>query len=241
METESRLARKKLKAAFPSWSVRRTVSAELPSRAVIDKAIRWQPDLVVIGSNNLTWMERRGLRRLTRRLISQAHCSVRVVRPPRGSPETPSRIMIAFDGSNQATAALEAVRQRTWTAGSEAYVLSCVEPLIADELNWADDFVELDRRRAERELALAKTLLEESGLKVSTIIPVGDPVQTLVDEAQRLNVESIFLGTRELGLVETLLCRSVSSTVACRANCSVEIVRSSQEPQLRVGEQCLAA
>lgn len=241
MDKSSRSARAKLQAAFPDWNVRNTVSAELPSRAVVDKAVRWRPDLVVIGSANLTWMERRGLRRLTQRLIAETRCSVRIVRPPRVASEMPTRIMIGFDASTQAAAALAAVGQRRWAAGSEAYLVSCVEPLITDEVNWAHDYIELDRRRAEQELAMAKTLLEESGLKVTTMIPIGDPAQSMIEEAKRLNVESIFLGSRELGLIGSLLFRSVSTHVATRAECSVEIARAAPEPQPRAVEQRLAA
>lgn len=241
MEKTSRGAREKLLAAFPTWKVRRSVSAELAARAVLDKAVRWQPDLVVLGSNPLNWIERRGLRRLTQRLTAEARCSVRVVRPPHRDAATPQRIMIAFDGSKHAYAALEAVRRRSWADGAEAYLVSCIEPLITDEFDWAHDYLEADRCRMETELAKATVLLKNSGLRVSTLVPIGNPAQSLVDEARRLNIESIFLGTRGLGLLGSLLTTSVSAAVASRADCSVEITRAPREPQKRQHEQRLAA
>lgn len=241
LDRSSRLARAKLQAAFPRWRVRNTVSAELPSRAALDKARRWQPDLVVIGSAKLSWIERRGLRRLTQRLITECHCSVRVVRPTATSGTSPTRIMIAYDGSKHAAAALEAVRQRAWSSGTEAYLVSCVEPLITDQVDWAHDYLEADRRRMEIELAKASELLNDSGLHISTVVPIGNPAQSLVDAARRLNVESIFLGTRGLGLLGSLLTTSVSAAVASRADCSVEITRAPRRPEPRAAEQRYAA
>lgn len=104
-----------------------------------------------------------------------------------------------------------------------------------------EDDLDLNRRRAERHLAVARAGIEEFGFKVSTNILTGDPVERLLVEAKRLDIETIFLGTRELGLIGTLLLRSVSNSVAARAECSVEIARVAPAPRPRDIECRLAA
>lgn len=241
LDAASQIACERATKSFPQWKIRNSTSAELAVSAAIDKATRGQPDLVVIGSDDLSWMERRGLRRLTRRLTAEARCSVRVVRPSAAADRSPGRIMIGFDGSRHAAAALDAVCRREWLPGSQAYLVSCVEPVITDELDWAHDYVEIDRRRMEDLLASAKVRLEELGMSVETLVPIGDPAQTIVDEARRLHIEAIFLGTRDLGLIGSLLGSSVSAAVAARADCSVEITKSPRPPQPQSIEQKLAA
>lgn len=242
LEQASLEAARSVQKSFPYWTVHNSSNTDYAVNAVMDKVARWRPDLVVVGSSaDLSWFERNKLRALTRRLISQAHCSVRVVRKACELKDKPSRIMIGFDGSRHAEAALDAVRRRDWTTGSEVYLVSCVEPLITDELDWAHEYVEADRRRLAEQVSSAKHELEQAGLKVHTVIPVGNPAQTILEEAKQHKVEAIFLGTRELGAIENLLSSSVSATVAARAQCSVEISRAATEPQPRVVEQRLAA
>lgn len=241
LEQASQEAARAIKNTFPFWTVRNSVSTDFAVPAVLGRASRWRPDLVVIGSAELSWFERRKLRSLTRRLVAEARCSVRVARASAGAENEPSRIMIGFDGSRHSEAALASVRRREWLAGSEVYLVSCVEPLITDELDWAHDYVELDRRRLAEQVNSARRELEQAGLKVHTIIPVGNPAQTIVDEARKHKIEAIFLGTRELNAIENLLSGSVSATVAARADCSVEIARAANEPQSCALEQRLAA
>lgn len=234
-------AAQSLKTAFPFWTVSKSISTEYAARAVIEKAAQWKPDLVVIGSADLSWFERKKLRSLTRRLVSEARCSVRVTRSSSNNADAPNRLMIGFDGSRHAEAALAAVRRRAWGVGSEVFLISCVEPLITDELDWAHDYVEIDRRRAAEQLSSAKRDLEQVGLTVHMLAPVGNPSQTILDEARKHKIEAIFLGTRELGAIENLLSGSVSATVAAKADCSVEIARAAKEPHPHATEQRLAA
>jgi nucleotide-binding universal stress UspA family protein len=90
-------------------------------------------------------------------------------------------------------------------------------------------------------LANATQLIEETGLEVKSRVLMGDPTQTIVDEAKRLGIDTIFLGTRDVGLIGSLFGRSVSASVAARAACSVEIAKSLRAPEPRVHAKRLAA
>ena len=67
--------------------------------------------------------------------------------------------------------------------------------------------------------------LHERGLAVSSIITTGDPKHVLLDEAKHWGADSLFVGARGLSRIERFLLGSVSSALAARAHCSVEVVR----------------
>lgn len=229
-----------LQTAFPRWVLRHGSSTDHAAKAVIEKARRWQPDLVVVGSADLSWFERNRLRALIRGLVCETRCSVRVVRPSRAIDDMENRILIGLDGSRTAEAAVDAVLHRTWNGGSVC-LISCTEPLVTSDLDWTDDYLEQHRLCMAEQIDQALRRLEQAGLTVQTIMQVGSPAQTIVEEARHRRIDSIFLGTRELGVIENLLFRSVSATVAAKADCSVEIVRTGTEPQPQPVERRLAA
>jgi nucleotide-binding universal stress UspA family protein len=72
--------------------------------------------------------------------------------------------------------------------------------------------------------------IKRVGLKVSTPLKNGDPKQVLVDEATAWQADCIFLGDRGLSPIERVTLGSVSSAVAARAPCSVEVVKSGGKP-----------
>jgi nucleotide-binding universal stress UspA family protein len=75
-----------------------------------------------------------------------------------------------------------------------------------------DSYVEIARQNA-------------SDASVSKMLVTGDPKRVLVDEAERWGADCIFIGSRGLNRWERLLFGSVSTAVAARARCPVEVVR----------------
>jgi nucleotide-binding universal stress UspA family protein len=69
--------------------------------------------------------------------------------------------------------------------------------------------------------------LRTAGLTVTTAITEGAPKRVLVDEANAWGAECVFVGARGLRRVERFLLGSVSTAVATRAQCSVEIIQRS--------------
>jgi nucleotide-binding universal stress UspA family protein len=71
----------------------------------------------------------------------------------------------------------------------------------------------------------ASDVLRRAGLHASGIVKQGSPKKVLVDEADLLDVDCIFIGARGLGAVGRFMLGSVSMAVTARAHCSVEVVR----------------
>ncbi|MEW6736845.1 MAG: universal stress protein [Acidobacteriota bacterium] len=60
------------------------------------------------------------------------------------------------------------------------------------------------------------------------MIKAGDPKTILLNEAEQLNADCIFIGARGLNRLRRFLLGSVSTAIASRAHCSVEIVRKEE-------------
>jgi len=56
-----------------------------------------------------------------------------------------------------------------------------------------------------------------------------EPKRLLLGEAESWGADCIFVGAKGMGRIERFLLGSVSSAVAARAHCSVEVVRDQKE------------
>jgi len=76
-------ARTRLLQSFPAWDVCAMACADSPAWAIITKAESWQPDLIVVGSHGRAAVSRFLLGSVSQKVLTAAHCSVRVGRSPR--------------------------------------------------------------------------------------------------------------------------------------------------------------
>lgn len=201
----------RVKADFPGWSVRAEADGDAPAWAVVKLAGSLGADLVVVGSHGHSVAGGRLiLGSVSQRVLYEAPCSVRVARCSDERREGPMRIIVGFSGSQDAEAALDAVASRTWPEGSEARVT-----VAGDALNPEAQGVAAERLRA-------------AGLTASEVERKGDPARVLIHEAEEWGADCIFVGTRDVHGFRHLLHGSVSSAVAARAQCSVEVVRAAK-------------
>ncbi len=204
----ARRAGKLLKAAFPDWQVQAEARCDSPAWAVVKLADQLDPGLVVVGSHGHSVAGGRLiLGSVSQRVIYEARCSVRVARCSDERRAGPVRLVVGFNGSPDAEAAVEEVASRAWPEGSEAHVI-------------------VARAALKPEAAVAAVeRLRGAGLAASEVERAGDPAHALVREAEEWGADSIFVGTRDLHGFQHLLHGSVSSAVAAGAKCSVEVVR----------------
>lgn len=215
-----------IRSRFPSWDARAEALADSPAWAVIRRADEWKPDLIVVGSHGRSAFGRAVLGSVSQKIVTHARGSVRVARGRVENGDAPVRIVIGVDGSAYAEAAVEAARRRAWPSGSEAIVVAVPE-LLMGGLVWSEEFDD-EQFYADKIVAAAAEKLRETGLSVSTQVSYGDPKRVLVDEAEERGADSIFVGARGLRAVERFLLGSVSTAVAARAHCSVEVIHAAQ-------------
>ena len=201
-------AAKRVKSDFPGWDVRVEVSCDAPAWAVIKMADRDNPGLILVGSHGHSLVGGRLiLGSVSQRVLHEVSCSVRVARCWDVRRKGPVRIVIGFNGTPDSELAVAAVAARAWPEGSEARVITS-----RDRLESARHGVAAERLRAV-------------GLTTTDVSREGDPAHVLIKEAEEWGADSIFVGTRDIHGFQHLLHGSVSSAVAARAECSVEVVR----------------
>lgn len=222
-----------LRNHFPEWQCEAEARADSPAWGVIKLALEWKADLIVVGSHGKSLVGRLLLGSVSQKVVTEAPCSVRIGRP-RPEPTRPTlRLLLAFDGSPDASLALDTIVQRTWPTGTEVHVVAVLEPrnltdLAAEESplhQWVRPDDTEARQAFQRMLETADQRLRQVGLAVSSALLEGDPKRCLIEEEQRIQADCVFVGARGLNFLERFLLGSVSAAVAARARCSVEIVR----------------
>ena len=198
----------RLRQVFPGWSVTAEAEGGTPFWELVQMANRLDVDLIAIGSHgHSTVGGRLILGSVSQRVLYDAPCPVRVARCVGQRSDGPIRIVIGFNGSADAEPALNAVALRSWPSGTEVRSV-CVGKMSSENVG------------------IAEERLRAAGLNATEVSHHGDPATVLVHEAESWGADSIFVGTRNVHGFQHLLHGSVSSAVAARAHCSVEVVRA---------------
>ncbi len=221
-------AAQKLELDCPGWEVRAESCTESPAWGIIRRAEEWGAGLIVLGSHGRSVLGRFVLGSVSQAVVREAPCAVRVVRGRIGQRNAPVRLIIGFDGSPDAEAAIQAVAQRLWPVGSTVRLVTAID----GRLSTAVSIRRRDEPRKRHEATWMHRMIEDpverlraAGLTVSPVVKWGDPKRILVEEAKRWNAEGMFVGARGLRGIKRFLLGSVSTAVAMEAPCPVEVVR----------------
>jgi nucleotide-binding universal stress UspA family protein len=143
-----------------------------------------------------------------------------------------------------AEAAARAVARRRWPEGSEAYVVAADERVrpttLAAQVSAAAGAIAESNEEKFAEVTAgveaAAGMLSDAGLKVSAEVRKGEARRVLLDAAEGLKADCIFVGSRGLsGRLERWRLGSVAAEVAPRAPCSVEVVREKEQAEQGAG------
>jgi len=226
----ARRAQSRINQLFPGWKILVDAGIGSPGSEIIARADEWRPDLIVVGSHGRTALGRMFFGSVSQKVINAAYCSVRVARGRIVEPDVPARIIVGVDGSEEADAAVDEIASRDWPDGSEVRVVNSAltipaasDPGTAVNL---EEWIARETGRVNKVVEGAAEKLESAGLKVSIVVKEQEPKALLCSEAEDLMADCIFVGARGMGRLERFLIGSVSSGVAARAHCSVEVVRS---------------
>jgi nucleotide-binding universal stress UspA family protein len=215
-----------LKEQLPGWSVRAEADIDAPAWGLLKKADAWKPDLLCVGAPHSSRLERLFFGSTCEKIVSHAKCPVRIGRSEgRGRP---LRLMLATDGSPDAVAAADMIASRSWPAGTELRVV-CVHdtrfaPMAGEILIPTTPVPPVKRLDGIVER------LQGAGLQASHCVREGVPKDELLTAAAEMGAHCIFTGASGMGAFERFLMGSVSSAIAARAVCSVEVVRRPPAP-----------
>ena len=202
-------ASEELHTERPGWEVRAESCADAPAWGIVKRAEEWKADLIVMGSHGRSAVGRFMLGSVSQVVVREAPCAVRVVRGRVGERDAPSCLIIGFDGSPDAEAAVQAVAERVWSPGSTSRLVTAIDGRLSTAVSL--------RRGIER--------LRATGLFVTPVVKRGDPRTVLIEEAKRWDADGLFVGARGLRGIKRFLLGSVSTAVAMHAPCPVEVVR----------------
>lgn len=242
-EALARQATARVRELFPAWQVTERSVIGSPASEILQIAEDWGAQLIVIGSHGRTALGRFFFGSVSEKIVTQASCTVRVSRCGAESGEEGERLLIAVDGSLGAEAAVDEVAARIFPAGTEARLVMVCDPLkpslvgrfIPKVAEWVEESNAEERDWAKDVLNQQAAKLQAKGLKVSRAIKAGDPRRVLLDEAEDWKATTIFVGARGLTKIDRFLLGSVSSAIAQRAECSVEVARKSGIRSLESG------
>ncbi len=218
-----------LRSLFPGWELTAQEELGSPASVLLKIADDWQPDLLVIGSHGRSAAGRLFLGSVSQKVLHEARCSVRIARGSAEAADTPARLLIAMDGSRGAMAAVDGVVARQWPAESQARIVNAtwsMPPITAGRMVAPiTDWIAEENARIKTAMEAATAKLQGVGLITSSVVEEEEPKDLICKEAERWGADCIFIGARGMGPVERLMIGSISSGVAARAHCSVEVVR----------------
>jgi len=233
-KTFAKHAQNRLKVLLPDWNITAESTYGSPAWEILAKADEFDPDLIVVGSQGQSAVSRVLLGSISQSILTRAKCSVRIARGKVEVDDSPMRIVIGFDGSLGAQAAVRAVAGRSWPEQSEIRLVSAADQVMPTAIGrfippvagWAQDEFKAQHEWMEKLAAGSIETLNNSGYKTALQIVEGNPKQVLTGEAENWHADAIFVGANTFGSsLERFLIGSVSAAVAARARCSVEVVR----------------
>jgi nucleotide-binding universal stress UspA family protein len=145
-----------------------------------------------------------------------------------------SRIVVGYDGSPAADAALDVALEEARLRGLPLRIVCAWEiPLLDYEgAPYAPpaDLAEPASGRAVAVLGSAvRRLGEDPGVEIETVVVQGDPAAVLQDEAKEAKL--LVVGTRGLGTLKGVVLGSVSRSLAHHATIPLLIVPAPEDPK----------
>jgi nucleotide-binding universal stress UspA family protein len=214
-----------LREHFPHWRVQTEGAAGSPLEAIITRAESWRADLVIVGAHGRAAAPSMWPGSVTLGVLKHAQCSARVARWSGERPQSPTRLILGVDGSMHSQRLAEHVRSRCWAPGIQVRVVTVIDtrltPLLIPGLAIGPTSDEWAHQAADR----ATAVLREGGLDAVAWVERGDPRRVLLNAAEAWPADGVFVAARGLTNVPSLHLGSISTALAFRAACTVEVFR----------------
>lgn len=180
-------------------------------------ARKWSSDLIFVRAHVRKDFEHWMLGSVARAVVTSAPCTVQIVRDV-GEDRTQTlhsarRVLLATDGSETASTAVEALVGRPWPEGSEFRIVTVEEPWLISPTS------------ERRNMNSAEQVLASAGLKATAVVLSGNPKEVILEEAKKWDADLIVVGSHGRRGIKRFLLGSVSEAVAMNAHCSVVVVR----------------
>ncbi len=213
------------------------------AQEIVDLAEELKVGLIAIGSRGRSPIKRALMGSVSDSVVRHAHCPVLVAR---WRPLIfPARILVATDGSEEATLAAKTAAELAQRAYSELHLVSVTTAYFSYYAVHGPGLVENLRRRAQDVLDDQVKKIERSGGEVArkyVRVSRRHPSDEIVRVAEQIGADVVVMGSRGLGGIRRALMGSVSDSVVRHAHCPVLVVRKErQQTQLLSNEASSSA
>ena len=141
------------------------------------------------------------------------------------------KVLLATDGMPCSKPAEDLVAGTLWPKGTTIHLLTVIGPLYADgdlpsevrQTIWSQA-----TRGADQHLRILSGRMAGPGRKIETATVDGRPASKIVEEAKRLAVDLVVMGSRGRGTFAASLLGSVAAEVVDLARCPVLVARSAR-------------
>jgi len=192
---------------------------------IVEAAGEVSADLIAVGSRGLGSVKRFLLGSVSEKVMAYAPCSVLIARQPpdRGAEETALRLLLAYDGSPTAAAAVETIASLPLQAHTHILITTVMELLTYYRM----DIIQTTNPGWQAKKQAAQALRQVTP-NVSVELQEGNDIsQELLDAATAFNADLIVMGHKGKSGLERFLLGSVANRVVHHAPCSVWIMRQS--------------
>jgi nucleotide-binding universal stress UspA family protein len=224
------------------WSPQLLIREGHAAHQILSAAEELGTDVIVIGSRGLGGVKRFLLGSVSQQVMTHASCSVLIGRradDPNGNAhddtiafeenDIPLRIMLAYDGSPMAEAAVDMLT--SLSPNDRTHIL--VTTIMTLITYYRMDILQTMSTRWQAEKQTAQDRLEHVAQRLRHITPhvtmqlreSDDTSQALLDTAHDFGAELIVVGHQGKSGIERWLLGSVASRVVHHAPCSVWVVR----------------
>jgi len=224
------------------WSTRTLVREGHAAEEIVEAATEFQSDLVVVGLRGLIGMPQFLLGRVAQKAVKYAPCSVllgRVRDESTGSAfvdaestqTRPLRVLLAYDGSNAAQAAVELLASLPLRDRAELTVLGVLTVattfcgLDAIERGSESWIKRKKKLRAELNKAVARVRVATPDVVAVLRQDGPDASHQILEAAREFDVDLIVLGHKGKSAIKRFLLGSVANRVVHHADRSVLVVR----------------
>ncbi len=227
-------AKVELSNYYPRWTIKTETVSGSPAIIILSRASEFKPNLIVMGAQGLSSFSETGLGSISQKVLTEVPCSVRIARAKADVTQRRLRIVIGFNDSPGSLAAVETVALRQWREKPEIRLVTVTElliPLIPGRVfqpipGFAEGRMKGEQKWVETLAAESLQTLRNAGFSATLRVCSGNPRLVLFQEAEKWQADSIFVGANSFQSqfeFPTLGC--VSSAIASRSTCSVEVVR----------------
>ena len=219
------------------------IAEGLPGEEIVKVIKELRIDLVVMGNQGLSSVQRFFLGGVSEYVLTNAACSVLIVRKPFRSPRTDytrdPHVLLAIDGSEHSFTALEQVADFPLPKSSQFSLLHVsnfeedldLSPWMNQNIGFHDvpqdvyPFVMHQRKSGKLILEEGECRFSKSGKSVKPILAYGHVARTILDTAEKQLTDLIVVGSRGLSGIRKILLGSISQKLVRYAPCPVLIVR----------------